>query len=61
VLRQRCAPPPKSRRSAPSSLEAVSPTHLFEEAGALEQVSTLAADWLGSHLDQARAGRTSAT
>ena len=25
-------------------------THLFEESGALEQVSALAADWFASHL-----------
>ena len=29
-------------------------THLFEEPGALEQVSRLAIDWLERHLVQAR-------
>ena len=30
-------------------------THLFEEPGALEQVSRLAADWFASHLTAASA------
>ncbi len=39
------------RLRAPHALRIVAgATHLFEEAGALEQVANLAADWFGRHL-----------
>jgi len=31
-------------------------THLFEEAGTLEQVAGLARDWFGRHLGRPQAG-----
>jgi putative phosphoribosyl transferase len=39
-----------NRMSAPARLEVVpDATHLFEEAGALEQVADLAAGWFEQH------------
>ncbi len=46
----------QSRLQAPSELSVVQEaTHLFEEPGALEEVSRLAADWFERHLARARA------
>lgn len=44
--------------SCPKRLEVVpGATHLFEEPGALEQVSTLASDWFCEHLSAGAGGR----